>query len=245
MQDVGRPACSSPLGHLGGWRCQAHTGYKRGIPASPPPCSPGTTWPSSAPVGVAVSPRERRGTREADRQQRLGPARGFTAGPQERGDRPRPAHQVLKPVRHMPREGSSAPESASFPLRLGSRPPQGHPCLPTLARSPETPGRERQDPAPLQTPECSPTGSSSRSGHGLSHNRIAGGPRFAHPRCHQLPPVFPKREALQHEPRQLPCFGTFSRLRPRPGPLCHARPFLPAHWRHRPASDQCGSRPLG
>lgn len=107
----------SLLGHLDGWRCHAHTGDTREeyrLPGLPVPLvQPGLARPPSGPV-YCLSQRET-GSQGQTESNDSGPRAGPPQVLQERGDRPRPAHQALKPLRHMPREGGSAPS------RLASR----------------------------------------------------------------------------------------------------------------------------
>ena len=107
-----------------------HRGYKRGIQASPPPCFPGIAWPSSAPVSVYCLSQRETGYQGQTDSNDSGPRAGPPQVLQERGDRPRPAHQALKPLWHMPREGGSAPRRPASRGGSGSEPPP-RPRLPS------------------------------------------------------------------------------------------------------------------
>ena len=188
---------SSLLGHLDGWRCHAHTGDTREeyrLPRLPVPLvQPGQARPPSGPV-YCLSQREMGTVPGADGEQRLRPARRSTAGPPiARRSTPAGPSGFKAPTAYAP-GGRLRSSSASFLRRLGVRDLHpGRSCLPTLARSPETPRRNARIPPRCRLLNAAPTDLLLQGqATGITgRSRIAGGPRFTHPRCFQLPPAFP------------------------------------------------------
>ena len=159
-------------------------------------------WYSLAKLGprqdlFTVSPRERRGTkgrRRATTQARAQVHRRSSKSAEMDPSRP---VRLFKAPTAEPREGGSAPSRLASRGGRGPRPPP-RPLLPSNpSQKPRDPRRNARIPPRCRLLNAAPTDLllQGRATGIPGRSRIAGGPRFTHPRCFQLPPAFPQTQS--------------------------------------------------